>query len=82
LYIAQEGGLEAADRVIGAIVARFPVLAGMPDAGRERDEIGPGVRAFPVGKYVIYYRPAPRGGILISRVIHGTRDQLKAWDAT
>ncbi len=81
LYIAQEGGVEAADRVIGTIVIRFPILAGMPDAGRACDEIGSGIRAFPVGKYLIYYRPAQRGGILISRVIHGMRDQRKAWDS-
>jgi toxin ParE1/3/4 len=79
LYIAQEGGVAAADRVIATINARFLILGGIPDAGRACDEIGPNIRAFPVGKYLIYYRPAHRGGILISRVIHGMRDQQEAW---
>jgi plasmid stabilization system protein ParE len=39
----------------------------------------PGLRVFPVGNYLIYYRKAPRGGILIARVIHGMRDQESAW---
>jgi len=29
--------------------------------------------------YTIYYQPRPRGGVIISRIIHGARDQKKAW---
>jgi toxin ParE1/3/4 len=54
------------------------MLAGMPDAGRMRDEIEPGLRSFPVEDFIIYYRKVKRGGIRISRVIHAKQDQRKA----
>ena len=80
-FVAHERSAVAADRIIDTITSRFPVLAGMPDAGRVRDDLGPDIRAFPAGKYLIYYRAARQGGILISRVIHGKRDQRRAWGA-
>jgi toxin ParE1/3/4 len=78
LRIARDADIEKANRFIDSISARFPMLAGMPEAGKASDEIEPGLRRFPAGNYLIYYRSAPRGGILISRVIHGMRDQQKA----
>jgi len=41
--------------------------------GRLRDELADGLRSFPVGRYVIFYRPIPKG-IEIVRVLHGARD--------
>ena len=78
--IAGESGIENASRLIDTITDRFPLLAEMPELGTTRDLIEGGVRAFPVGNYLIYYRRAQRGGILISRVIHGMRDQHQAWE--
>src|SRR6266404_7774296 len=77
--IAEGASLETADRFVDSLTARFPMLAAMPEMGRARDEIEPGLRSFPVEKYVVYYRRRPRGGILISRVIHGMRDQMRVW---
>jgi toxin ParE1/3/4 len=54
------------------------MLSRMPEVGRLRDDFFPGTRSFPSGEYVIYYRKV-RGGISISRVIHGARDQKSAW---
>jgi plasmid stabilization system protein ParE len=48
----------------------------MPDAGRPSELLEPGLRVFPVEGYLIYYTKA-RGGIRISRVIHGMRDQAR-----
>jgi toxin ParE1/3/4 len=80
VFIAeQSGSVRNADRLVESIVRRFPVLARMPQAGRRRDEIDPGVRSFPVGVYVIYYREMERGGIVISRVLHGSRDQAASY---
>jgi toxin ParE1/3/4 len=43
--------------------------------GRRRDEdLLPGVRSFPVGRYVILYRILPSGDVVIVRVIPGERD--------
>jgi toxin ParE1/3/4 len=78
LHVAKDAGVEIADRLISTITGRFPMLAKMPKAGRDADEIEPGVRVFTVERYLIYYR-VQRGGISIARVIHGMRDQDSAW---
>jgi toxin ParE1/3/4 len=54
------------------------MLAGAPEAGATRDDIGPRVRMFPVKPYIIYYRKA-RGCLEIARIIQGRRDQVNAW---
>ena len=72
LYIAQDN-LDAADKFIRAIVSRFPKLAAMPLIGRQREELSPRLRSFPVSRYVIFYRPI-ENGIEIVRVLHGARD--------
>ena len=72
LYIAQHN-IEAADRLISAIVSRFPKLAAIPELGRQRPELGSQLRSFPVGRHVIFYHPM-KNGIEIVRVLHGARD--------
>jgi len=42
-----------------------------------RDWMEPGLRGFPAGKYIVYYRQE-RGRVVVSRVIHGMRDQKTA----
>jgi toxin ParE1/3/4 len=71
-YIAGDRA-EAADRVTRGIINRFPALADFPGMGRSREELAPGLRSFPVGNYVIFYRPI-EDGIAVVRVLHGARD--------
>jgi len=71
-YIAQDNAA-AADKLILAIVSRFPKLALMPELGRQRAELSPRLRSFPVGRYIIFYRPMD-GGIEVVRILHGARD--------
>jgi plasmid stabilization system protein ParE len=63
---------------VESITRTFPHFAKMPEAGTPRDEIEPGVRGFPAGKYMVYYH-SRTGHVLISRVIHGMRDQENAF---
>jgi len=49
------------------------MLAESPSAGRTREEFQPGLRSFPVGSFVVFYRPI-EDGILVVRVLHGARD--------
>ena len=49
------------------------VLATQPMMGRARDELAPGVRSFPFGRYVVFYMPLD-DGIDVVRVLHGARD--------
>ena len=71
-YIAQDDP-EAADRLIRAVVSRFPILAATPEMGRRREELSPRLRSLPVGNFVIFYRSLEHG-IEIARVLHGARD--------
>lgn len=71
-WVANDSG-RAADRLADRFEDVAQMLAGRPHIGRNRDELAPGVRSFPVGPYLLFYRVAP-DGIEIARVLHGRRD--------
>ena len=77
LYWARRASLETADRIIDSIADRFSLLGEHSDAGRASDEVAPGVRCFPAGKFLIYYRKTRRG-IEILHIFHGAQDQTRA----
>lgn len=77
LYWARCASLEVADQLIERIEEQFARLAENPHIGRKCEEIEPGVRSFPAGRYLIYYRHA-KGVTSILHVFHGARDQGKA----
>jgi toxin ParE1/3/4 len=79
LYWAERTNLAIADRVIDGIVERFRLLAEFPEAGRSSDELAPGVRCFPAGEYLIYYRRA-RKYTDILYIFHGAREQTQAYN--
>jgi toxin ParE1/3/4 len=78
-WCTQDAGFETADRLIQSLADSFLTLASMPSAGRKRDDLKAGMRSFPSSSYIIYYTKPPRGRVQILRVIHGRRDQKKAW---
>ena len=71
-FIAEDN-VRAADVLIDQFDRAFLFLVMHPKSGRLRPDIGPGVRSFVVGKYVIFYRVAP-DGIDVGRVMHGARN--------
>ena len=71
-YIAQDDP-DAADKFIQSLVQRFPIIASQPEIGRKREELAPRLRSFPVGRYLIFYRPID-SGVEIARVLQGARD--------
>jgi toxin ParE1/3/4 len=71
-YIAEDSPRQA-DALAVRIDQEFRVLARQPNIGRTRSELLPNLRSFPVGRYVIFYIPRPRG-IEVIRVLHGARD--------
>jgi len=77
VYWAVRAGLETADRLIESITDRFWLIGEYPDAGRPSDEMSPGVRCFPAGKYLIYCRKARRS-LDILHIFHGARNQRRA----
>jgi toxin ParE1/3/4 len=74
-YIAGgSGSLEIADRFVDSLTERFYLLSRNPFLGRRRDEeLRSGLRSFPVGEYIIFYRIEAEE-VLILRVLRGGRD--------
>jgi toxin ParE1/3/4 len=81
LYWVRRAGLKAADRLIDSITDRFWLVGEHPDAGRPSDEAGAGVKCFPAGKYLIYYRKTRRGTEIL-HIFHGAREQKRAFRRT
>ena len=71
-YIADDS-MEAADRWVDQLDEKFHLIATQPMMGRARDELEPGLRSFPFGRYIIFYVPTS-SGIDVVRVLHGARD--------
>jgi len=71
-YIALRD-IAAADRLIDQFDATLHVLASTPGMGREVADLAPNLRGFPVGSYLLFYRPI-EDGIQLIRVVHGARD--------
>ena len=63
----------AADRLLDRIEQACALLASHPHAGKQRDDLAPGLRFYPVGNYLVFYVPR-EDGIAIVRVLHGARD--------
>jgi toxin ParE1/3/4 len=58
---------------------KLSMLAENPWRGKARHELGEGVRSFPVGRYILFYRATPEG-IDVIRVLHGARDLNAIFD--
>jgi toxin ParE1/3/4 len=72
VYIAGDDP-NAADTLIDRFDQKFTLLAQFPYLGHERPELATELRSFPVGRYLIFYRPQ-KDGIIVIRVIHGARN--------
>jgi toxin ParE1/3/4 len=74
VFVAEQSQSTArADALIAALDERLELLARHPNAGPSREDLGPRVRTFPVGPYLLIYEPTP-GGIRLHRAVHGSRD--------
>jgi toxin ParE1/3/4 len=77
-YWAERAGPDIALTLIYSITDLFALLAEYPYAGRTCNEIAPGIRVFSTDKYLIYYRKE-RSVIQILHILHGARDQARAF---
>jgi toxin ParE1/3/4 len=71
-YVAADNA-ERADHLIDTLFEKILFLGERPSAGRERKELSPGLRSFPAGNYIIFYRIS-RPGIDVVRILSGYRD--------
>ena len=67
-----DDSLNAADRLVDRIDQAFKTLAANPELGERMEQFRPGLRAWTVGNYVIYYS-ATDEGIEVYRVLHAAR---------
>ena len=70
-YIALDSP-DAADQFLRRLDAKLQVYAENPEMGTRRGNLSSGLRSFPVGNYVIFYRVVD-GGIELVRTLHGAR---------
>jgi toxin ParE1/3/4 len=71
--LAEYSGLDFADRMLANIESKFRLLAQFPNSGRSRDELLAGLRSYPAGDFVIFYRILETT-VEVVRVLHGRRD--------
>ena len=71
-YIAKDSP-EKASQFIRELREKMEILSDQPHMGRSRAELSPGLRSFPFGNYIVFYRVAD-DGIIISRVLHGRQN--------
>lgn len=64
---------DAATRLTDRLEAECWRLARDPGIGQPRPDLAQGLRFFPVGNYLIFYRESSEG-IQVIRVLHGARD--------
>ena len=72
LYIAQDSP-DAAMRIANRLYELFQVVAENPMMGQSQDDLALGLRSFPTGNYLIFYRPI-ENGIEVVRVLNASRD--------
>jgi toxin ParE1/3/4 len=71
--LAEYSGLYFADSTLAKLESKFQLLAQFPSSGRVRDELLAGLRSYPAGDFVIFYRILETT-VEVVRVLHGRRD--------
>lgn len=71
-FIADDSVSEA-DRWIDRLDEKLRLWATQPTIGRSRDELAPGLRSMPFGRYVVFFTPLA-DGIDVVRVLQAARD--------
>jgi toxin ParE1/3/4 len=71
--IADYRGFDASERFLSDLNAKCTKLVRFPGMGRRRNELSPGLRSFPIDRYLIFYCEI-EFGIEIARVVSGYQD--------
>ncbi len=72
-YIARDKP-DVAQKFIRKLRLQARALANAPRLGRSREvDLLADIYSFPVGNYILFYKLQP-GGIILIRVLHGSRD--------
>ncbi len=71
-YIAADS-IAQADLWVDDLDRRLDLQATQPKMGREREDLAPGLRSFPFGRYIVFFLSL-KDGIDVVRVMHGSLD--------
>ncbi|MBD2101385.1 type II toxin-antitoxin system RelE/ParE family toxin [Leptolyngbya sp. FACHB-261] len=71
-FIADDS-IDRADSFLDQMDSKLQTLARNPGLGKRQEELLPGLRSFPIGNYVVFYREI-ENGIDVIRVLRGSRD--------
>ena len=72
-YTVGEFGEAQADRYIRNLFEAFQRLADTPGIARQRDEVRPGLRSYPVQGHIVFFRESGDGALIV-RVLHQSMD--------
>src|SRR5205809_484461 len=81
-YWTDKADLKTAQKILIGIFEVIITLSRRSGIGIAAVEFGIGVRKFPAGSHIIYYREQGARGIRILHVFHAARDQRSAWKDT
>jgi toxin ParE1/3/4 len=72
--------LKAGDRLLDQVEATIEMLGAFPELGRPREELRPGLRSFKLRRFphILFYKLDDEGVTLL-RLLHGARDQTRAF---
>lgn len=73
-YTEEKWSEEQAEKYVRMIFSECRELANKPLVGRSYDECRPGLRGYPCGKHVIFYRVLSLTKVRIVRVLHEKMD--------
>ncbi len=73
-YIAKDSTTNAR-RFVGKLMEQCQRIGKAPLAYTSREDLAPGLRMAPMGRYLIFFR-VPGDVVRIERVLHGARDLL------
>ena len=72
-YTIASFGLEQARKYIGELHTQLGMIATHPNAGRDADDLAPGLRRFEYQQHIVFYLPGQHG-IHVVRVLHHSMD--------
>ncbi|WP_338559906.1 type II toxin-antitoxin system RelE/ParE family toxin [Erwinia sp. E_sp_B04_7] len=75
-YTQKEWGPAQEENSMGQLQTIMELLGKNPKTGTPRDDVRPGLRAYPIGRHNIYFRTAPHGVNIIA-VLHQSQDPQK-----
>ncbi len=73
-YTAEKWSVQQAERYIRTLIAECRLLSDHPLAGRSYDRCRTGLRGYPCGKHIIFYRVLSRSRVRIVRILHERMD--------